>query len=179
MPKVSLKTPRPRGSPSSKFHLRKPEVPHKYDTVLGVSTKYKMLPATRITKDVVRQQTNVFHGYYKSWLWENFQEAKVLRYYNLSIHSSTITSLSKHLNTKYDWHLHYWKSLRSLANRIQVHHKGQLSLKCLFGVFNSSKKRTKNSKFGFRKNWRYQKGISKLTDLYLAINLLAFFWIGL
>ena len=135
--------PRPRGSPSSKFHLRKPEVPHKYDTVLGVSTRYKMLPGTRITKDVVRQQTNVFHGYYKSWLWENFQEAKVLRYYNLSIHSSTITSLSKHLNTKYDWHLHYWKSLRSLANRIQVHHKGQLSSKCLFGVFNSSKKRTK------------------------------------
>ena len=56
--------------------------------------------------------------------------------------------------------------------------KGQLISKCLFGIFNSTKKRTKKTylstmvpqvelfSFVFSKNWRHQKDISKLTDLY-------------
>ena len=55
--------------------------------------------------------------------------------------------------------------------------KGQLISKCLFGILNSPKKRTKKFKittvvpqvelfpFVFWKNWRDQKYISKLTDL--------------
>ena len=52
--------------------------------------------------------------------------------------------------------------------------KGQLILKCLFDIFNSSKKRTKKLlwylksncfRLFFQKNWRHHKDISKLTDL--------------
>ena len=55
--------------------------------------------------------------------------------------------------------------------------KGQLISKCLFGIFNSPKKRTKKFNFTtmvpqvelfsfvFWENWRHQKDISKLTDL--------------
>jgi hypothetical protein len=57
--------------------------------------------------------------------------------------------------------------------------KGQLISKCLFGIFYSSQKQTK--KFNFTtmvpqgelfsfilwENWRHQKDISKLTDLYI------------
>ena len=55
--------------------------------------------------------------------------------------------------------------------------KGQLISKCLFGIFNSPKKRTKKFDFTtmvpqvelfsfvFWENSRYQKDISKLTDL--------------
>ena len=56
--------------------------------------------------------------------------------------------------------------------------KGQLISKCLSGIFNYPKKRTKNFNFTtmvlqvelfsfvFWENWRNQKDISKLTDLY-------------
>ena len=50
--------------------------------------------------------------------------------------------------------------------------KSQLISKCPFGVFNSSKKRTRYYStvsriflFVFWKNWRHQKDTSKLTDL--------------
>ena len=55
--------------------------------------------------------------------------------------------------------------------------KGQLISKCLFGIFNSPKKRTKKFNFTtilpqvklfslvFWENWRHQKDILKLTDL--------------
>ena len=58
--------------------------------------------------------------------------------------------------------------------------KGQLISKCLFGIFNSPKNEWKRStllstmvpqvelfSFVFWENWRHQKVISKLTDLYL------------
>ena len=57
-------------------------------------------------------------------------------------------------------------------------YKGHLISKCFFGVFNSPKSQTKNNStwgaivvkliffsFFFWENWRYQKDISKLTDL--------------
>ena len=58
--------------------------------------------------------------------------------------------------------------------------KGQLISKCLFGIFNFPKKQTKQLDFTtmvpqvelflfiFWENWRHQKDISKLTDLYLS-----------
>ena len=61
--------------------------------------------------------------------------------------------------------------------------KGQLTSKCLFGIFKSPKKGTKKfdvtCKYGassqivsfvFWENWRHQKNISKLTDLYKPIS---------
>ena len=68
------------------------------------------------------------------------------------------------------------RKLNSLGERWSFT-KGQLISKCLFGIFNFSKKRTKNSTWlqwylksncfrsFFWKNWRHQKEIPKLFDL--------------
>ena len=60
--------------------------------------------------------------------------------------------------------------------------KGQSISKCLFGIFNSLKKQTIRFNFTtmvpqvelfcsfFWENWRHQKDISKLTDLYIMSN---------
>ena len=62
--------------------------------------------------------------------------------------------------------------------------KGQLISKCLFGsIFKRTKKFDFTTKvpqvelffsFVFWENWRHQKDISKLTDLYLQINFETF-----
>ena len=66
--------------------------------------------------------------------------------------------------------------------------KGQLISKCLFGVFNSSKKRMKKFdlttmiplvdlfSFVFWENWRHRKDISKLTDPFRMSKILKTWW---
>ena len=72
-----------------------------------------------------------------------------------------------------------------VGNHSQKYCKDQLISKCLFGIFNSPKKQTKKFDFTtmvpqvelfsfvFWENWRHQKDISKLTDLYYFPSLVA------
>ena len=91
---------------------------------------------------------------------------------NLTWNSKTVFTLSN--ISRQELRIH--SSSLTFATRLA---KGQLISECLFGIFNSPKKRIKKFiftimvpkvklfSFVFGENWRHRKDISKLTELYL------------
>ena len=88
------------------------------------------------------------------------------------------------------WYLQF--SQKTNEKNIKMYHdktKGQLISKCSFGIFKSPKKGTKKIDFTtmvpqvklfsffFWENWRHQKDILKLTDLYRMPRTLCLKWL--
>ena len=113
-------------------------------------------------------------------IWKNYSPSNIIRVFSLFfVNFNSFSKLIWHkqsfgYNILSVWFFIFLEILdlaSKLPSAIFIHcflPKGQLISKCQFGIFNSPKnEQNKTFLFVFWENWRHQRDLSKLTDLYL------------